>query len=118
MATLDTPAIEDGQADRGAAIAIFRPGVEQVAQAQRLESDQRRQADIRIIIGPRDVDALRRRLGAQPCRDDIGTAADQRDPRIGGQADGGCGKAWPGDRPPRSEEHTSELQSLMRTSYA
>src|SRR3546814_12468568 len=54
MATLDTPAIEDGQADRGAAIAIFRPGVEQVAQAQRLESDQRRQAALRIIIGPRD----------------------------------------------------------------
>src|SRR3546814_5455108 len=24
--------------------------------------------------------------------------------------------AWPGDRLPRSEEHTSELQSLMRTS--
>src|SRR3546814_8057255 len=27
-------------------------------------------------------------------------------------------KALPGERPPRSEEHTSELQSLMRISYA
>src|SRR3546814_3374635 len=28
------------------------------------------------------------------------------------------GKWHCGDQPPRSEEHTSELQSLMRTSYA
>src|SRR3546814_1240468 len=32
----------------------------------------------------------------------------------------GCGfpRRWPTRSPPRSEEHTSELQSLMRISYA
>src|SRR3546814_2885687 len=30
----------------------------------------------------------------------------------------GIGRAWQGARPCRSEEHTSELQSLMRISYA
>src|SRR3546814_4430587 len=30
----------------------------------------------------------------------------------------GAGIGWHKDRPVRSEEHTSELQSLMRTSYA
>src|SRR3546814_7908794 len=31
---------------------------------------------------------------------------------------GSCGRAWPGLKIVRSEEHTSELQSLMRISYA
>src|SRR3546814_10458454 len=35
-----------------------------------------------------------------------------------GRAEGRAGEGVGGDRPVRSEEHTSELQSLMRSSYA
>src|SRR3546814_4841769 len=42
-----------------------------------------------------------------------------QDPYHGpGQAHGLCISVRPGVRVPRSEEHTSELQSLMRISYA
>src|SRR3546814_5858839 len=51
-------------------------------------------------------------------------AQDHRSQRARPAADGGC-RAWPDARLqrlhlqlPRSEEHTSELQSLMRISYA
>src|SRR3546814_7402782 len=51
-----------------------------------------------------------RRAGAL-CRDRI-----ERGPRRLGARLSGRGLFWP--RAPRSEEHTSELQSLMRISYA
>src|SRR3546814_2398576 len=38
--------------------------------------------------------------------------------RFGGMCDAGCGAFRPGRGQARSEEHTSELQSLMRISYA
>src|SRR3546814_3747166 len=42
-----------------------------------------------------------------------------RQPRqVACEGPGGAGRAVAEDRNPRSEEHTSELQSLMRNSYA
>src|SRR3546814_5413632 len=53
--------------------------------------------------------------------DDLGRVEEKRALRIAQESVGSTERIFlghPGDRKRRSEEHTSELQSLMRTSYA
>src|SRR3546814_5881638 len=59
---------------------------------------------------PRIMNRADRRMRLQPRRDQPGVALLALHPREQ--------RAQPAQRQPRSEEHTSELQSLMRISYA
>src|SRR3546814_3951467 len=63
-----------------------------------------------------DLSAARR--GDGPCRHGADERALRRGTAPGGTERGRRADAVPVDRPVRSEEHTSELQSLMRISYA
>src|SRR3546814_4735659 len=58
----------------------------------------------------------RRRPAARARRTPHADVGDQRHPAR--RRDAGTAHHLHGHRPPRSEEHTSELQSLMRISYA
>src|SRR3546814_10522885 len=70
-------------------------------------------------LSPRLYQGFRRRLALRPAA--RGNLDERRDPRRTRRRGA---QAWParahsyGDRRTRSEEHTSELQSLMRISYA
>src|SRR3546814_9558465 len=66
-----------------------------------------------ILVEPPDhagIDGARREM--------IAVRADQQHPPLGIADDRGETRAVARDLNPRSEEHTSEIQSLMRTSYA
>src|SRR3546814_6219499 len=75
-------------------------------------------ADVRIAVQQRHRPATQRADIARPERDDLVAAAlhDGHRQLTGAAFEAGRNASLPSDR--RSEEHTSELQSLMRTSYA
>ena len=72
------------------------PPLKQVADPERLQADQRRQADVRVEFGARGVDARTLRFGPQPCGDDVGPAADDIDAEVGRQAEGVQTRREPG----------------------
>src|SRR3546814_1330567 len=67
-----------------------------------------------------DPDERRREMGEGTARGHVArTQADQHPPVEHDRGQGGSGpQQMPVPQPVRSEEHTSELQSLMRISYA
>src|SRR3546814_14526270 len=66
----------------------------------------------------RSARTMRRHLGRARHRNDPGIRIDRRPRRADGRARGADDPAADADLRRRSEEHTSELQSLMRISYA
>ena len=68
---------EDRQADRPTGIAVGRAALEQIIKPQRLIAEDAAQAERRIEIGARHLDAARLGFHPRPRRGDIGSATDQ-----------------------------------------
>src|SRR3546814_4929408 len=93
---------------------LFRSARERRVGAARRMDDQPRDADPALPLGLQRVDIG----GDVEIAGRLGTGAREfRDQRPDGRALRRIGSV-PDPRAPRSEEHTSELQSLMRISYA
>ena len=83
---LDAPAGKDRQADRRARLRDVRPLGREVAEPERLQADQPHQVDVGIEARARHGDPLCSSFGPEPCRCDIGAAADEIEREIGRQS--------------------------------
>lgn len=74
---LDGAALKKRQANRRTGAPEQRPGIDQIAESQRLQTDQRPEVDRRKEPGSRDLYLACRRLDPLARRDDVGTSTEQ-----------------------------------------
>src|SRR3546814_8033268 len=105
--------MSDWRSDVCSADLAFSEGTAEVEARQAGIRSESRERDVRIAVRTQALDRAKQRLRRQPAHDRPGR----------GWRAGVCSQEARGQEvcqllPERSEEHTSELQSLMRISYA